>query len=52
MTDILSLQWMVWENFTFHANGGSTAMSAVDDMSPTAYGESWDLIGTLNCCNF
>ena len=30
---------------TFNAKGGSTAMSAVDDVMPTAYGESWDLIG-------
>ena len=30
---------------TFNAKGGSTAMSAVDDVTPTAYGESWDLIG-------
>jgi outer membrane protein OmpU len=39
---------------TFNAKGGSTAMSAVDDVTPTAYGESWDLIGhtattTSNC---
>jgi outer membrane protein OmpU len=30
---------------TFNAHGGGTAMSAVDDTTPTAYGESWDLIG-------
>ena len=30
---------------TFHAHGGGTAMSAVDDVMPTAYGESWDVIG-------
>ena len=30
---------------TFHAHGGGTAMSSVDDVTPTAYGESWDLIG-------
>ena len=30
---------------TFHEHGGGTAMSAVDDTTPTAYGESWDLIG-------
>ena len=30
---------------TFNAKGGSSAMSAVDDVTPTAYGESWDLIG-------
>ena len=31
---------------TFNAHGGGTAMSAVDDTTPTAYGESWDLIGS------
>ena len=30
---------------TFHAHGGGTAMSAVDDVVPTAYGEAWDIIG-------
>ena len=30
---------------TFNAKGGSSAMSAVDDVMPTAYGESWDVIG-------
>jgi outer membrane protein OmpU len=30
----------------FHAHGGSSAMSAIDDVMPTAYGESWDLIGS------
>jgi len=31
---------------TFHAHGGGTAMSSVDDTTPTAYGESWDMIGS------
>ena len=31
---------------TFHAHGGGTAMSSVDDVMPTAYGESWDVIGS------
>ena len=30
---------------TFHAHGGGTAMSGKDDVMPTAYGESWDVIG-------
>jgi outer membrane protein OmpU len=30
---------------TFNAKGGSSAMSAVDDVMPTAYGEAWDVIG-------
>ena len=31
---------------TFYGQGGSTAMSAVDDVMPTAYGEAWDILGT------
>ena len=31
---------------TFSGHGGSTAASAVDDVTPTAYGESWDVIGS------
>ena len=31
---------------TFAGHGGSTAASAVDDMTPSAYGESWDVIGS------
>ena len=31
---------------TFNAKGGSSAMSAVDDVMPTAYGEAWDIIGS------
>jgi len=30
---------------TLNNHGGSSAMSAVDDVTPTAYGESWDVIG-------
>jgi outer membrane protein OmpU len=30
---------------TLNNHGGSSAMSAVDDVMPTAYGESWDVIG-------
>jgi len=30
---------------TLNNHGGSSAMSAVDDVMPTAYGESWDIIG-------
>ena len=30
---------------TFAGHGGSSAMGAVDDVMPTAYGESWDVIG-------
>ena len=28
---------------------GRTAMSAVDDVMPTAYGESWDVLVRCNC---
>jgi outer membrane protein OmpU len=31
---------------TFSGHGGSTAASAIDDMTPSAYGESWDVIGS------
>jgi len=30
----------------FAGHGGSSALSAVDDVMPTAYGESWDVIGS------
>jgi len=30
---------------TFYGHGGDSAFSAVDDVMPTAYGESWDVIG-------
>jgi outer membrane protein OmpU len=30
----------------FAGHGGSSAMSAVDDVMPTAYGESWDILGS------
>ncbi len=31
---------------TFNAKGGDSAMSAVDDVMPTAYGEAWDIVGS------
>ena len=31
---------------TFNAHGGDSAMSAVDDVMPTAYGEAWDIVGS------
>ena len=31
---------------TFSGHGGSSAMSAIDDVTPTAYGEAWDVIGS------
>jgi len=33
---------------TFGGHGASTAMGAVDDVVPTAYGESYDILGTTN----
>ena len=33
---------------TFAGHGGSGAMGAVDDVMPTAYGESFDILGTAN----
>jgi outer membrane protein OmpU len=33
---------------TFGGHGASNAMGAVDDVTPTAYGESWDILGTAN----
>jgi len=34
---------------TFSGHGGSSAMGAVDDVTPTAYGESWDIVsGTMD----
>ena len=33
---------------TFSGHGGSSAFGAVDDVTPTAYGESFDILGTTN----
>jgi outer membrane protein OmpU len=33
---------------TFGGHGASNAMGAVDDVTPTAYGESFDILGTTN----
>jgi len=33
---------------TFGGHGGSSAMGAVDDVTPTAYGEAYDILGTSN----
>ena len=33
---------------TFSGHGGSSAMGAVDDVMPTAYGESFDILGATN----
>ena len=30
---------------TFHGHGASSALGAVDDVMPTAYGETWDVLG-------
>jgi outer membrane protein OmpU len=31
---------------TFYGHGADSAFSAVDDVTPTAYGEAWDVLGT------
>ena len=31
---------------TFSGHGGDSALGAVDDVMPTAYGEAWDILGT------
>ena len=33
---------------TFAGHGGSSAAGAVDDVMPTAYGETWDVLGASN----
>ena len=33
-------------SITFSGHGGDSALSAVDDVMPTAYGEAWDILGT------
>jgi outer membrane protein OmpU len=33
---------------TFGGHGGSSAFGAVDDVTPTAYGEAFDILGTSN----
>ena len=33
---------------TFYGHGGDTAFSKVDDTTPTAYGEAWDVLATTS----
>ena len=35
-----------WGSLKFHGSGGSTAFGAVDDVTPNAYEEAWDIIDT------
>ena len=35
-----------WGTLTFDGHGASSAMGAVDDMTPNAYEEAWDIIDT------
>ena len=35
-----------WGSMKFHGSGGSTAFGAVDDVTPNAYEEAWDIIDT------
>jgi len=45
---ILTIDTNGFGTITFGGHGGSSAMGAVDDVTPTAYGESWDILGTTN----
>ena len=36
-----------WGTLTFDGHGASSAMGAVDDMTPNAYEEAWDIIDVL-----
>ncbi len=35
-----------WGSMKFHGKGGSTAFGAVDDVTPNAYEEAWDIVDT------
>ena len=35
-----------WGSLTFDGHGGSSALGAVDDLTPNAYEEAWDVIDT------
>ena len=35
-----------WGTLTFDGHGGSSAFGAVDDVTPNAYEEAWDIIDT------
>ena len=35
-----------WGSLKFNGSGGSSALGAVDDVTPNAYEEAWDIIDT------
>ncbi len=45
---LLTIDTNAFGVITFGGHGASNAMGAVDDVTPTAYGESWDILGTAN----
>jgi len=45
---LLKIDTNSFGTITFGGHGASNAMGAVDDVTPTAYGESFDILGTAN----
>jgi len=45
---LLSIDTNGFGTITFGGHGASNAMGAVDDVTPTAYGESWDILSSAN----
>ena len=45
---LLTIDTNGFGTITFGGHGGTSAMGAVDDVTPTAYGEAYDVLGTTN----
>ena len=45
---LLKIDTNSFGTITFGGHGASNAMGAVDDVTPTAYGESWDILSSAN----
>ncbi|WP_440613581.1 porin [Candidatus Pelagibacter sp. HIMB1748] len=45
---LLTIDTNGFGTITFGGHGGTSAMGAVDDVTPTAYGEAYDVLGTDN----
>ena len=45
---LLTIDTNGFGTITFGGHGGTSAMGAVDDVTPTAYGEAYDVLGTAN----
>jgi outer membrane protein OmpU len=45
---LLKIDTNSFGTITFGGHGASNAMGAVDDVTPTAYGEAFDILGTAN----